>query len=87
MGLETLLTQKHFDLQSERRKQDVECWQDLVQVMRDFMTAWEDLAGMQAKQRFLDAMPQPPSTSPDLERTPETNHHNESNHNYHHGKY
>ena len=35
------LYQKKFDLTKEKRQQDVECWRDIVLVMRDFLTAWE----------------------------------------------
>ena len=57
MGLENLLLGKRFDISQERRKQDVECWRDLVNVMRDFLKTWEDLSGLEAKQRFMNSIP------------------------------
>ena len=58
MGLENLLLGKQSELSKERRQQDTECWRDLVQIMRDLMNAWEGLSGLQAKQRFLQSIPQ-----------------------------
>jgi hypothetical protein len=40
-----------FKLEQERRLQDVECWRDVVMVMRDFLYAWE--AHEQAKARAV----------------------------------
>ena len=37
----TRLSQGLFDLESERRKQDVESWRDVVKVLRDFLYTWE----------------------------------------------
>ncbi len=45
------LYQKMFDLESERRDQDVSCWKDVVDVMRDFLTTWE--AHEQTKARAM----------------------------------
>lgn len=59
MGLENLLLGKQSELSKERRQQDVECWRDLIQVMRDLMGAWEGWSGQQAKQRFLNSIPKP----------------------------
>jgi hypothetical protein len=53
MGLESLLTQ----IQSERRREDTECWRDLTNVMRDFLNAWESVAKNEAKNRFISALP------------------------------
>ncbi len=43
------LYQEVFTLEKERREQDVECWRDVVQVMRDFLDTWE--AHQQAKSK------------------------------------
>lgn len=40
-----------FKLEQERRLQEVECWRDVVMVMRDFLYAWE--AHEQAKARAI----------------------------------
>jgi len=53
MGLESLLTQ----IQSERRREDTECWRDLTNVMRDFLNAWENVSKNEAKNRFISALP------------------------------
>ena len=42
---------KQFDLENERRAQDVECWRDVVMVMRDFLGIWE--AHEQARSRAI----------------------------------
>jgi hypothetical protein len=38
-------------LESERREEDVQCWRDVVMVMRDFLEIWE--AHEQAKNRSI----------------------------------
>jgi hypothetical protein len=43
-----------FELREERRSQDVECWRDIVDVMRDFLTVWESLEQAKARSIFLD---------------------------------
>ena len=35
------LSQGLFDLEVERRRQDVESWRDVVKVLRDFLYTWE----------------------------------------------
>ena len=42
-----------FSLEQERRSQDVECWRDLVMVMRDFLIMFETHERAQAKVRML----------------------------------
>jgi hypothetical protein len=42
-----------FDLAKERREQDVECWRDIVLVMRDLLVAWEAHEQAKAKAIFL----------------------------------
>jgi hypothetical protein len=51
--LQQVLYQKVFDLTKERRQQDVDCWRDVVQVMRDFLNAWEAREQSGARARFL----------------------------------
>jgi len=43
-----------FELQTQRRNEDVECWRDVVQVMRDFLMAWETHEMAKAKADFLN---------------------------------
>jgi len=45
--------QQWFDLEQERRTEDVECWRDVVMVMRDFLMAWEAHEQAKAKAIFL----------------------------------
>ena len=51
--LQPVLYQKKFDLTKERRQQDVECWRDIVLVMRDFLIAWEAREQAGARATFL----------------------------------
>ena len=37
----TRLHESALRLESERRHEDIQCWRDVVQVMRDFLDAWE----------------------------------------------
>ena len=53
-GDTTPLIQQIFDLETERRTQDVECWRDVVLVMRDFLVAWEAHEQAKSKAIFLD---------------------------------
>lgn len=43
------LEKQGFDIQKERRDQDVECWRDIVMLTKDFLSVWE--AYEQAKSR------------------------------------
>src|SRR5262245_37950156 len=43
-----------FKAKQEERLQDVECWRDIVLVMRDFLNAWDAHEQMQARAIFLD---------------------------------
>lgn len=43
-----------FKLEEERRHQNVECWQDIVMVMRDLLMAWEAHAQAKARGLFLE---------------------------------
>ena len=42
------------NLETERRSQDVECWRDIVMVMRDFLAVWEAHEQAKARAIFLD---------------------------------
>jgi hypothetical protein len=42
-----------FNLERERREQDVECWRDIVEVMRDLLAVWEAHEQAKAKAMFL----------------------------------
>ena len=42
-----------LDIEKERRDQDVECWRDLVTVMRDVLSAWEESESSKSKMRML----------------------------------
>ena len=57
LGLESLLTERGSQIQTERRKEDVECWRDLTNVIRDLLNAWEGFSRNEAKNRFLEALP------------------------------
>src|SRR6266404_7423590 len=48
---QNLLYQHIFDLETQRRSEDVECWRDIVMVMRDFLEVWD--AHEQAKARAI----------------------------------
>ena len=43
-----------FKVKQEERQEDVECWRDIVLVMRDFLYAWEVREQMQARAMFLN---------------------------------
>jgi len=42
-----------FNLERERREEDVECWRDIVNVMRDLLGVWEAHEQAKAKAIFL----------------------------------
>jgi hypothetical protein len=48
------LYEELFNLENERRSQDVECWRDIVMVMRDFLAVWEAHEQAKARAIFLD---------------------------------
>ena len=52
-AIQQTLYQKKFDLTKERRQQDIECWRDVVMVMRDFLLAWEAREQAGARSAFL----------------------------------
>ena len=45
--------QQGFNLDEERRSQDVECWQDVARVIRDFLDVWEAHQQATVRGRFL----------------------------------
>lgn len=47
------LYQKAFELTRERRDQDTECWRDVVFVLRDFLTFWDEYERAKARGAFL----------------------------------
>ncbi len=47
----TRFHESNLRLEAQRRTEDVECWRDLVMVMRDFLETWE--AHEQAKNRSI----------------------------------
>lgn len=57
MGLESMLRQKQFQIQSDRRREDSECWRDLTHVIRDLLNAWESVSRVEAKNRFMQSLP------------------------------
>lgn len=63
MGMEAQLEQRSSQVQGAQRREDVECWRDLTNVMRDFLNAWESFSRNEARNRFLSALPRqvPPS--------------------------
>jgi hypothetical protein len=49
-----MLYRKLFELDSESRTEEVECWRDVATVMRDFLTAWEAHEQTRARAIFLE---------------------------------
>ena len=43
-----------FKVKQERREQDVECWRDIVMVMRDFLYTWDAHEQMRSRALFLN---------------------------------
>ena len=48
------LYQRDFDLNRERRDQDTQCWRDIVLVLRDFLTFWDEYERAKARGAFLE---------------------------------
>ena len=44
---------KLFEIEAEKRSQHVECWRDVVLVMRDFLLVWETHEQTRARAMFL----------------------------------
>ena len=51
---QNLLYQHLFDLETQRRSEDVECWRDIVMVMRDFLEVWDAHEQAKAKAIFFN---------------------------------
>lgn len=43
-----------FDIEREKRQERIECWRDIVMVMRDFLTAWEAHEQSRGRAIFLE---------------------------------
>jgi len=48
------LYQRTFELTRERRDQDTQCWRDIVLVLRDFLTFWDEYERAKARGAFLE---------------------------------
>ena len=48
------LYQRVFELTRERRDQDTQCWRDIVLVLRDFLTFWDEYERAKARGAFLE---------------------------------
>ena len=57
-GVEAQLGQRVSQVQGAQRSEDVECWRDLTNVMRDFLNAWDGFSRNEARNRFLSDLPQ-----------------------------
>ena len=49
-----VLYQRIFDLETQRRSEDVECWRDIVDVLKDFLAAWEAHEHAKARAIFFN---------------------------------
>lgn len=49
-----VLYQSLFQIETEQRSQQVECWRDVVNVMRDFLAVWEAHEQSRARAIFLN---------------------------------
>ena len=48
------LYRKLFEIESEKRSQQIDCWRDVVMVMRDFLTVWEAHEHARSRSRFIE---------------------------------
>ncbi len=48
------LYRRLFEIEAEHRAQKVECWRDMANVMRDFLTTWEAHEQARARAIFLN---------------------------------
>jgi hypothetical protein len=48
------LYQRAFELTRERRDQDTQCWRDVVLVLRDFLTFWDEYERAKVRGAFLE---------------------------------
>ena len=56
MGLDAL-EQRMSQIKNSQRRENIECWRDLTNVMRDFLNAWEGFSRNAAKGRFMESLP------------------------------
>jgi hypothetical protein len=47
--------QLSFDLERQKRSEDVECWRDVAEVMKDLLNVWEALEQARSRSMFLNA--------------------------------
>jgi hypothetical protein len=50
----TRLRESALQLDSQQRQEDIQCWRDVVLVMRDFLTAWEVHKQAEARSDFIN---------------------------------
>jgi hypothetical protein len=50
----TRLRESSLQLDSQQRQEDIQCWRDTVQVMRDFLNAWEVHEQAKARSNFIN---------------------------------
>jgi hypothetical protein len=50
----TRLEDSNLRLESQRRDEDVQCWRDVVMVMRDFLETWESHEQAKARSIFFN---------------------------------
>jgi len=50
----SILYRKLFELETERRKEEVECWRDVVMVLRDLLYVWDAHEQARSKAIFLN---------------------------------
>lgn len=48
------LVQRKFDLEKEARSQDVECWQDITKIIKDFLDSWDSLEKARSLALLID---------------------------------
>ena len=52
----TQYQQNLLQIDQQRRDEEVQCWRDVVQVMRDFLMTWEALEQSKARGSFLHGL-------------------------------
>lgn len=50
----TRLRESSLNLDSQQRQEDIQCWRDVVMVMRDFLEAWEVHEQAKNRSNFLN---------------------------------
>jgi hypothetical protein len=46
--------QLSFDLERQKRSEDVECWRDVAQIMKDLLNVWEAMEQAKSRSMFLN---------------------------------